>query len=279
MTPRRSARASRTPSAPSSRSYGGTIVDRQGNDYTQNQDFSSMLNAVAGQFDVVYFGGTQVTGGGQLRKQMGQAGLLDIPLVGPDGITDLARAAQKARSSRSPASRTPATCTAPSPASMTSPIRTRSRPPTRRCSERRPRRLQRPGVRVHAGPAPVARHRHQGWCRRDRRRSPPRGGPRERLQPARRSTPCSARLIFDANGDSSQKWISFYKTDPTLERRQGWLDLRQAAELRRVRARAPPGRPRHPARRPRNQGPRTNEGRGGRLPGLVISAPVSLRPS
>jgi len=69
--------------------YGGTIVGRQGNDYTQNQDFSSMLNAVAGQFDIVYFGGTQVTGGGQLRKQMGQAGLLDIPMVGPDGITDL----------------------------------------------------------------------------------------------------------------------------------------------------------------------------------------------
>jgi branched-chain amino acid transport system substrate-binding protein len=68
---------------------GGTIVGRQGNDYTQNQDFSSMLNAVAGQFDVVFFGGTQVTGGGQLRKQMGQAGLLDIPFVGPDGTTDL----------------------------------------------------------------------------------------------------------------------------------------------------------------------------------------------
>ena len=62
----------------------------------QNQDFSSMLNAVAGQFDVVYFGGTQVTGGGQLRKQMGQAGLLDIPFVGPDGMTDLGRVAQRA---------------------------------------------------------------------------------------------------------------------------------------------------------------------------------------
>ncbi len=68
---------------------GGTIVGRQGNDFKQNQDFSSMLNAVAGQFDVVFFGGTQVTGGGQLRKQMGQAGLLDVPFVGPDGTTDL----------------------------------------------------------------------------------------------------------------------------------------------------------------------------------------------
>jgi branched-chain amino acid transport system substrate-binding protein len=68
---------------------GGKVIGRQGNDYTQNQDFSSMLNAVAGQFDVVFFGGTQVTGGGQMRKQMGQAGLLDIPFVGPDGTTDL----------------------------------------------------------------------------------------------------------------------------------------------------------------------------------------------
>jgi len=68
---------------------GGTIVDRQGNDYKVNQDFKSMLTAQQGNFDVVYFGGTQVTGGGDLRKAMGQLGMLDIPLVGPDGITDL----------------------------------------------------------------------------------------------------------------------------------------------------------------------------------------------
>ena len=43
---------------------------------------------------MVFFGGTQPTGGGQLRKQMGQLGLLAIPYVGPDGITDLESADQ-----------------------------------------------------------------------------------------------------------------------------------------------------------------------------------------
>src|SRR6266700_7454771 len=38
--------------------------------------------------DVVYFGGTQVTGGGLARKQMIQAGL-NVPFTGPDGIADL----------------------------------------------------------------------------------------------------------------------------------------------------------------------------------------------
>jgi branched-chain amino acid transport system substrate-binding protein len=69
---------------------GGTIVKRDGNDYSTNTSFVSLLTAAqALNPDVVYFGGTQVTGGGQLRKDMGQLGMLDIPMVGPDGITDL----------------------------------------------------------------------------------------------------------------------------------------------------------------------------------------------
>ena len=70
-------------------SLGGTIVQRVGNDFETNQSFSAILDAVPGEYDVVYFGGTQVTGGGQLRRDMGGKDLLDIPLVGPDGITDL----------------------------------------------------------------------------------------------------------------------------------------------------------------------------------------------
>jgi branched-chain amino acid transport system substrate-binding protein len=71
-------------------SLGGEVVKRDGNDYETNTDFSSLLTAAkALDPDVVYFGGTQVTGGGQIRKQMGQLGMLDIPLVGPDGIADL----------------------------------------------------------------------------------------------------------------------------------------------------------------------------------------------
>jgi branched-chain amino acid transport system substrate-binding protein len=69
---------------------GGTIAKREGNDFKVNQSFTAILTANAGNFDVVYFGGTQVTGGGQLRRDMGAAGILDIPLVGPDGIADLA---------------------------------------------------------------------------------------------------------------------------------------------------------------------------------------------
>jgi branched-chain amino acid transport system substrate-binding protein len=70
---------------------GGTTLPRVSNDFDTNQSFAAILTTAQGQgdFDVVYFGGTQVTGGGQLRKDMGSAGLLDIPLVGPDGIADL----------------------------------------------------------------------------------------------------------------------------------------------------------------------------------------------
>jgi branched-chain amino acid transport system substrate-binding protein len=72
---------------------GGTIAKRDGNDWKQNKSFTSLLTAVQGMtpaVDVVFFGGTQVTGGGQLRKDMGAANMLAIPYVGPDGITDLA---------------------------------------------------------------------------------------------------------------------------------------------------------------------------------------------
>ncbi len=71
---------------------GGTIAKRDGNDWDTSKSFASLLTAVQGltpAVDVVFFGGTQVTGGGQLRKDMGAAGMLDIPYVGPDGITDL----------------------------------------------------------------------------------------------------------------------------------------------------------------------------------------------
>src|SRR5687767_3208561 len=70
---------------------GGTIVDRVSNDYAVNTSFSAILTAAGDAFDVVYFGGTQTLGGGQLRRDMGAAGLLEIPLMGPDGITDLGK--------------------------------------------------------------------------------------------------------------------------------------------------------------------------------------------
>jgi branched-chain amino acid transport system substrate-binding protein len=72
---------------------GGTTLPRVSNDFATNGSFAAILTAAQGQgdFEVVYFGGTQVTGGGQIRKDMGAADLLDIPLVGPDGITTLGK--------------------------------------------------------------------------------------------------------------------------------------------------------------------------------------------
>ena len=45
---------------------------------------------------------------------------------------------------------------------------------------------------------------------------------------ARSSTTVLGPLSFDANGDSSQKFISFWKTDPTLnDGKGGWVYVRQ----------------------------------------------------
>jgi branched-chain amino acid transport system substrate-binding protein len=67
---------------------GGTVVKRDGAPKSTT-DYTPFFTAVKGQVDVVYFGGTQVTGGGLARKQMVAAGMGDIPYVGPDGIADL----------------------------------------------------------------------------------------------------------------------------------------------------------------------------------------------
>ena len=69
---------------------GGTVVKRDSvpkstTDYTPFFTAAAALNP-----DVVYFGGTQVTGGGLARKQMVAAGMGAIPFTGPDGIADLA---------------------------------------------------------------------------------------------------------------------------------------------------------------------------------------------
>jgi branched-chain amino acid transport system substrate-binding protein len=69
---------------------GGTVLKRDGQKYSADVDYTSLFNtAKALNPDVVYFGGTQVTGGGLARKQMVQAGMGDVPFTGPDGIADL----------------------------------------------------------------------------------------------------------------------------------------------------------------------------------------------
>jgi branched-chain amino acid transport system substrate-binding protein len=68
---------------------GGTVVKRDSvpkstTDYTPFFTAAAALNP-----EVVFFGGTQVTGGGLARKQMAAAGMGAIPYTGPDGIADL----------------------------------------------------------------------------------------------------------------------------------------------------------------------------------------------
>lgn len=70
------------------RAGGGTIL---GHDHlTKNQqDFKALLTKIkATNPDVVYFGGVTATGGGLLRRQMGDAGLGKLPYIGGDGISD-----------------------------------------------------------------------------------------------------------------------------------------------------------------------------------------------
>jgi branched-chain amino acid transport system substrate-binding protein len=67
---------------------GGTVVKRDGQPKS-NSDYTSLLTAAKALGpDVVYFGGTTPTGGGLLRKQMASAGMGSLPFVGPDGIVD-----------------------------------------------------------------------------------------------------------------------------------------------------------------------------------------------
>ena len=70
------------------RAGGGTIL---GHDHlTKNQqDFKALLTKIkATNPDVVYFGGVTATGGGLLRRQMGDAGMSNVPYIGGDGISD-----------------------------------------------------------------------------------------------------------------------------------------------------------------------------------------------
>jgi len=67
---------------------GGTVAQRvPANKDTTN--FVPLLTAAkAKDPDVVYYGGVTTSGGGLMAKQLEQAGLGGIPVVGPDGIQD-----------------------------------------------------------------------------------------------------------------------------------------------------------------------------------------------
>ena len=71
------------------KSLGGTVVGHDGAGANQQTDFTALLTAAkAKNPGFVYFGGVTATGGGLLRKQMVDAGMGSIPFGGGDGISD-----------------------------------------------------------------------------------------------------------------------------------------------------------------------------------------------
>ena len=67
---------------------GGTVVKRDGAPRT-TQDYVSLMTAAAAlNPEAIYFGGVTASGGARIYQAAQQAGLGDIPYVGPDGIND-----------------------------------------------------------------------------------------------------------------------------------------------------------------------------------------------
>jgi branched-chain amino acid transport system substrate-binding protein len=67
---------------------GGTVVKRDGVPKTTTDYASIMTQAAALNPEAIYFGGVTATGGARILNAAVQAGLGDIPFVGPDGIYD-----------------------------------------------------------------------------------------------------------------------------------------------------------------------------------------------
>jgi branched-chain amino acid transport system substrate-binding protein len=75
---------------------GGTVLGHE--HLTPNQqDFKALLTKIKGTNpDVVFFGGNTVTGGGLLRRQMGDVGMTNTPYLGGDGLGDTENLVQQA---------------------------------------------------------------------------------------------------------------------------------------------------------------------------------------
>jgi branched-chain amino acid transport system substrate-binding protein len=67
---------------------GGTVTGRDGAPPTTSDYSSLMTAAAAGHPDAIYFGGVTGDGGARILKAAVAAGLGDIPFIGPDGIYD-----------------------------------------------------------------------------------------------------------------------------------------------------------------------------------------------
>jgi branched-chain amino acid transport system substrate-binding protein len=206
-------------------SLGGTTLPRVSNDFETNQSFAAILTAAGTDFDVVYFGGTQVTGGGQLRKDMGAAGLLAIPFVGPDGITTLgvggAEGEMITLTGIENADNIHGTVAGihdiPDPEAFATAYGEKFAGETPgaysalayACTQ----------VLLQAIDANIADAANLAELR---------DLVREDVFAGAEWNTVLGTLHFDTNGDSSQKWISFYKTDVTLnDGAGGWVYVKQ----------------------------------------------------
>ena len=70
------------------RSVGGTVVEHDAAPKTTTDYVSILTAAKAKNPESIYFGGVTATGGARILSRAQQAGLGDIPYIGPDGIND-----------------------------------------------------------------------------------------------------------------------------------------------------------------------------------------------
>jgi branched-chain amino acid transport system substrate-binding protein len=68
--------------------FGGTVTKRDGAPRTTQDYVALMTAAAADNPEAIYFGGVTASGGARIYQAAQQAGLADIPFVGPDGIND-----------------------------------------------------------------------------------------------------------------------------------------------------------------------------------------------
>ncbi len=185
---------------------GGTVVGHQetGSSVT---DYTGLLTAAkALNPDVVYYGGVTTQGGGLLRKQMVAQGMANIPFVGGDGISDGSAATPSSflnlagpQGDANTWSTVAASHDIPNAgafaAKYDAAFGTKS-----------------PGAYSAAAYACTQifldAFRHVG--------KPDRAGIRAYVTSGATFTTVLGTLHFDANGDTSQKIISEYKFDPTL---------------------------------------------------------------